>query len=178
MVIIFTIWPGICLDTVFKTTFGPQIFASTSAMGELQHAPSSFTFSNPRRPSGGGVAIACNGLGLRPGLKLFLLFWDSSDCRTRCNSLMNSTTPPIIEAWSPLKQYNENKIKSEEQRERENRTQFTQLPIIIFSIILEGIRPYLSGVWTVLLTGTSTIYTWQSCIMAPQMDDGPKYHTN
>ena len=105
MVIIFTIWPGILLEIVFRMTFEPEIFASTSAMEELQHAPSSFTFSNPKGPSGEGVA--CNGLGLGPGLglKLFLCFLDSSDCRTWCSSLMNSITPPIIEAWSPLIQH-------------------------------------------------------------------------
>lgn len=105
--IIFKIWPGIRFEIIFKTTFDPEIFASTSATGELQHAPSSLTCSNPIKgqSSWGGVSCSCGGLGLGAGLglRLFLLFLDSKDWRTWCNSLINSIAPPIIDAWSPYK---------------------------------------------------------------------------
>lgn len=104
--IIFKIWPGIRFEIIFKTTFDPEIFASTSATGELQHAPSSLTCSNPIKgqSSWGGVSCSCGlGLGAGLGLRLFLLFLDSKDWRTWCNSLINSIAPPIIDAWSPYK---------------------------------------------------------------------------
>lgn len=103
--IIFTIWPGIRLAITLSMTLDPEIFASTSATEELQHAPSSLKFSIPRgvwtwSPDWG---VCTSGLGLGPGLglKLFLCFFDSKACRTWCNSLINSITPPIIDAWSP-----------------------------------------------------------------------------
>ena len=100
--IIFTIWPGMRRDIILKMTLDPEIFASTSATEELQHAPSSLKFSNPKGVS--GWEVSCNALGLGPGLglRLFLRFLDSKDCSTWCSSLMNSITPPIIDAWSPL----------------------------------------------------------------------------
>lgn len=111
---IFTIWPGILRDTVLKTTFDPEIFASTSATGELQDAPSSLIFScTTIDRSDCGVLGCSNGFGLGPGLGLMLLrlFFDSNDCKTCCISLMNSITPPMIEAWSPyhIRRANENK---------------------------------------------------------------------
>lgn len=36
--IIFTAWPGIGGETVFKTTFGPVNFTSTSAMADFEFA--------------------------------------------------------------------------------------------------------------------------------------------
>lgn len=106
---IFTIWPGILRDTVLSTTLEPdEIFASTSATGELQlAADSSFELSDPKEGGGasdGGLGCTNTGVGLGPGLglRLFLLFLDSNDCRTWCSSLMNSITPPIIDAWSPF----------------------------------------------------------------------------
>lgn len=50
--IIFTIWPGIRRDIILKMTLDPEIFASTSATGELQDAPSSLKLSNPEGVSG------------------------------------------------------------------------------------------------------------------------------
>lgn len=112
--IIFTTWPGVRRDIIFKTTLDPEIFASTSATGELQHAPSSLTTRswlwsiNPKlnlglwSSWGGSSSSGCLGLGLGLGLRLFLLrLLDSKDCKTWCNSLMNSITPPMIDAWSP-----------------------------------------------------------------------------
>ena len=115
--IILAIWPGIRREITFKITFDPDIFASTSAIGELQHAAPSSLRSFSIFPKGKGlwwsgwrlVVISCSGalgLGLRqgPGLGLkllFLCFLDSKACRTWCNSFMNSIAPPIIEAWSP-----------------------------------------------------------------------------
>lgn len=106
-VIILTIWPGILRDIVFKITFDPDIFASTSATAELQHAASPLTFSSPKRLGHSGWKVTgCSGLGLGLGpglgLKLFLCFLDSKACRTWCNSFINSITPPIMDAWSPL----------------------------------------------------------------------------
>lgn len=43
--IIFMACPGIRVDTVFKRTFGPVNFTSTSAMGDLEFATSSLTLS-------------------------------------------------------------------------------------------------------------------------------------
>lgn len=106
---IFTTWPGILRDTVLKITLDPAILASTSAMEELQHAPSSLTFSVlgiKEHDSDGGLSCSGTlGLGTGLGLRLFLRFLDSSDCKTWCNSLMNSITPPIIDAWSPFHIY-------------------------------------------------------------------------
>lgn len=108
-VIIFTIWPGICFEITLSNTFDPEIFASTSATEELQHAPSSLKCSAPNELiliSGGcwgdnwGNSTGL-GLGLGLGLKLFLCFLYSKAWRTWCNSLIKSITPPIIEAWSP-----------------------------------------------------------------------------
>lgn len=107
-VIIFTTWPGTRFDSVRKSTFEPEILASTSAIGELQHAPSSFTIFSESCDEllviMGGDGLNCSsdlGLGVGLGLKLFLFFLASRECRTRCNSLMNSMAPPIIDAWSP-----------------------------------------------------------------------------
>ena len=101
--IIFGSWPGIRREMIFKTTFEPEIFASTSATDELQHAPTSTPFSNPNGLLSDPKATNCAfGLGPGLGLILFLLrLFDSKDCNTWCNSLMNSMTPPIMEAWSP-----------------------------------------------------------------------------
>ena len=117
--IIFAIWPATRREIIFSITLEPEIFASTSAAGELQQAPSSLTLpallSNVPNKLGfstrGGVCaehccMSAIGLGLGQlglGLKLFLLFLDSKDSRTWCISLMNSITPPIIDAWSPYK---------------------------------------------------------------------------
>lgn len=103
--IILTIWPGILLEIVLRRTFDPEIFASTSATGELQHAPSSLKLLSwiPKGLSGSwGLGWNCLGLGPGLGLRLFLRFLASKDCKTWCNSLMNSITPPIIDAWSPF----------------------------------------------------------------------------
>lgn len=105
--IIFTIWPGILFEIVLNITFDPHILASTSATGVLQHAPSSLKLLlwviNGLLS---GVGLSCNGLGVVGpglGLRLFRRFFASRDWRTRCNSLMNSITPAIIDAWSPFK---------------------------------------------------------------------------
>jgi len=99
--IIFAVWPGIRREMIFKTTLDPEILASISARGELQHAPSSLWST---------WQVGCSsasGLGLGPGLglTLFLLFFDSKDWRTWCSSFINSITPPIIDAWSPYKHH-------------------------------------------------------------------------
>lgn len=98
---ILTICPGILRDTVLKTTFDPEIFASTSATGELQDAPSSLIFSCTIIERSDCGVVGCNigfGLGRGLGLMLLLLFFDSSEFKTSCISLMNSITPPMIEA--------------------------------------------------------------------------------
>lgn len=114
--IIFTTWPGILLEMVLNITLDPDIFASTSATGELQHAPSSLNklllLGSIWLNGLSGVGLSCNnglGLGLGPGLglKLFRRFFASRDCRTWCNSLMNSITPAIIDAWSPFSNFHE-----------------------------------------------------------------------
>lgn len=105
-VIILETWPGILWEITFKITFGPEIFTSTSAIEELQLAPSSLKallVPIPPEEISNWWSVGCSVFGLGPGLglKLFLLFWDSNAWRTWCNSLMNSITPPIIDAWSP-----------------------------------------------------------------------------
>lgn len=103
---IFTTSPGLRLERVRMITLAPEILASTSAIGELQHALSSFTTSKLWGEStsgcGNGSGRRGLGLGVGLGLKLFLCFLASSDCRTWCNSLMNSMAPPMIDAWSPF----------------------------------------------------------------------------
>lgn len=109
--IIFAVWPGIRREMIFKTTLDPEILASISASGELQHAPSSLTCSNPKTLLLWSTwQVGCSstsGLGLGPGLglTLFLLFFDSKDWRTWCSSFIKSITPPIIDAWSPYKHH-------------------------------------------------------------------------
>lgn len=118
--IILAIWPDVLRDIIFNTTLDPEIFASTSATGELQQAPIASSLlitwwwlSTPKLKlklvfwSSWGVDGYCwgnttgFGLGLGLGLRLFLRLLDSKDCKTWCNSLMNSITPPMIDAWSP-----------------------------------------------------------------------------
>lgn len=120
-VMIFATWPGILWEITFRIAFGPEIFTSTSATEELQLAPSSLKallvpiaeelWSNWW--GGNAAAAGCSavvfGLGPGLGLKLFLLFCDSRAWSTWCNSLMNSITPPIIDAWSPWNQTIEGK---------------------------------------------------------------------
>lgn len=103
--IIFATWPGILWEITFRITFEPEIFTSTSATEELQLAPSSLKEWSVPIPEelSSWRSVGCCVLGLGPGLglTLFLLFWDSKAWSTWCNSLMNSITPPIIDAWSP-----------------------------------------------------------------------------
>ena len=101
--IIFAAWPGILWEIIFNITLEPEIFTSTSATEELQVAPNSLKESAPIPKELSTRRVGCRVLGLMPGLglMLFLLFVDSKTSRTWCNSLMNSITPPIIDAWSP-----------------------------------------------------------------------------
>lgn len=75
-----------------RMTLEPEILTSTSASEELQVAPDAIG------GGGGGGGSVVVGLGL----KLFLLFLDSKASTTWCSSLMNSITPPIMDAWSPF----------------------------------------------------------------------------
>ena len=106
--IILRIWPGIRREMILRRTLDPEILASTSATDELQHAATSPALSNPKGLWWSSLVLGSwsSGLGvLGPGLglKLVLCFFDSKACKTCCNSLMNSITPPMIDAWSPLK---------------------------------------------------------------------------
>ena len=94
------------LERVLRMAFEPLILTSTSAAGELLQALSSRGRAAEDGMAGGGVTgIKDLGLGLRLGLILLLFFLDSNERRTRCSSLMNSTAPPIMEAWSPFSPY-------------------------------------------------------------------------
>lgn len=115
---ILTSCPSIRLQTTLNTTLEPEILASTLAWGELQHDPTSLkvlvviTFSMQLN---GTLVVAlvaaaaanadgssvCWSWGKEGRFSVFRRFLDSRTCTNCCSSLMNSITPPIIEAWSP-----------------------------------------------------------------------------